>query len=134
MAINENTEVVILDEQDHKMKPNGMRGLAREVEQYHTTPFPRAHPLDVNPFPARVMSGLWLGLGVGAIIGLITGMLMRNNVISVPGWEGLYSMVPFTFNAFWTLAGAALGMLIAGVAFILAAPAPESPVKVRPEK
>lgn len=102
-----------------------MQQLAAELEAYHTKPAPEAHTLDVEPFPRAATQGIPIGLAVGAGLGLAFGLLQQAYMITVSGWEGLFSMTPFTFVSFWTLIGAALGLAVVGVGFLLAAAPPE---------
>ncbi len=120
------TDVIVADRPEHREdRHDGMRDLAHRLEAYHTAPYPDAVRLEVDPFPERVMNGLWIGILVGGVLGAIFGALLRNNTVAPRGWEGLYSMTPFTFVVFWTMVGVALGMLVIGVAFILATPPEE---------
>ena len=118
---------VVKAEQHAESREKGrsrMQRLAGQVEAHHLQPYPGARPPDVNPFPAGVMRGLWIGMLAGALAGLVLGLLLQRNIIAPRGWEGLYSMTPFTFVAFWVLLGLAVGMLIVGVGVILAHPGP----------
>lgn len=104
---------------------HGMVELAERDVQHHTTPFPEAYEPAVSPFPRPVIAGLWLSILIGGLLGLVFGALLQNNLLVIPGWEGMYSMSPFTFHAFWTFMGIALGILTGGVASLLVAPAGE---------
>ena len=99
-----------------------MQAMARRSERQAEERLPGAEPPAVQPFPPRVVGGLWLSILLGALVGLVLGGLLRSNTIVVPGWEGLYSMAPFTFHVFWLFAGAALGILVS--AFLILATAP----------
>jgi hypothetical protein len=99
-----------------------MQALARRSEREAEERLPGAGPPQVPPFPPRVVAGLWLSILLGALLGLVLGGLLRSNTIVVPGWEGLYSMGPFTFHVFWLFAGAALGILVAAFLILLSGP------------
>ena len=107
------------DRQKKRDKPEGMVDLAERIFRHHTTPFPEAYRPAVNPFPRLLSVGLWLSVLIGGLLGLGFGALLQNNRLVIPGWEGLYSMSPFTFHAFWTIMGIALGILVGGVATLL---------------
>lgn len=72
-------------------------------EQHYTAPLPEAAPPPFHPFPARVMAGLGIGALIGGLLGLVFGLLLQQNTLVIPNWEGLYSMGPFTFVIFWSL-------------------------------
>jgi hypothetical protein len=99
-----------------------MVSMAEKVERHHLEPAPDAVPPTPDPFPTL----LWHGLGWGVLIGLVVGALVAwltlRGTLVISGWEGLFSMVPPTFYAFWMIIGAALGVLIGGVGTIFAAP------------
>jgi len=54
-------------------------------------------------------------------LGLLLQYLLRNGLLVISGTEGLYSMTPFTFAAFWVVVGAAFGLLVVGVGTLLVA-------------
>ena len=110
-----------------------MQALARRSEREAEERLPGAGPPQVPPFPPRVVAGLWLCMLLGALLGLVLGGLLRSNTIVGPGWEGLYSMAPFTFHVFWLFAGAAMGILVAGVLLLLL-PVPAQPVDEGPRE
>lgn len=104
-----------------------MQRLAEQEVAYHSTPLPEAQAPPVEPFPPPVVRGIWLGLLAGALLGLLVHVLLRNNLVVLPGAEGLYSMAPATFAAFWITAGAAVGLAVVGViALFMARPAARS--------
>lgn len=110
---------------EHHNGYSKMQQLSAELEAYHTKPAPEAHYLDVDPFPRAATQGIPIGLAVGAGLGLAFGLLQQAYIITPRGWEGLFSMTPFTFVSFWTLIGAAFGLAVIGVGFLLAAAPPE---------
>lgn len=95
--------------------------LAEEVERAHLTVVRGAVAPEPDPFPPSVVRGLWLGIAFGALAGLVIGSLLFEQVFTVPGWEGLFSMGPFTFLFFSTMIGAAAGILVGGIGAILVA-------------
>jgi hypothetical protein len=107
---------------------HGMRPMAEESVQYHTRPAPgTAEPIP-RPFPALLWYGIGGGLVIGAALGLLFGWLLFSGALAPRGWEGIFSLGPFTFHVFWTVMGAALGLLLGGVATLLVAePEPYEP-------
>lgn len=106
---------------------NGMIALAEKVKQVHTQPIPEATLPAPQPFPPLIWQGLLVSIAVGALAGWGFGWLLLEGTLVFSGWEGLYSMVPATFYAFWIFMGAALGIVVGGVGTILLAkpePAP----------
>ncbi|MCE7981781.1 MAG: hypothetical protein DYG89_11345 [Caldilinea sp. CFX5] len=108
----------------------GVVALAERVERHHIQPLPDAHELVPDPFPPL----LWHGLGWGALIGLLLGLLfawlLLSSTLVIQNAEGLFSLVPFTFYTLWAMVGAAVGILLGGVGTILVAkPAPNPPVQ-----
>jgi len=109
----------IVQDQEAESK---MQALSRRSERQARERLAAAAPPEVQPFPARVVAGLWLGILSGALLGLLFGGLLRSNTIVVPGWEGLYSMGPFTFHVFWLFAGVAVGIIAAALLTLLPEP------------
>ncbi|HSJ58788.1 MAG TPA: hypothetical protein VLC95_16505 [Anaerolineae bacterium] len=99
-----------------------MQKMAARVERHHTAPMPDAQAPEPHPFPASVITTLWLGIVGGGVLGLFVGVLLQNNVLVLPSMEGLYSMAPFTFQFFWLIAGITLGIVGAAVATLLIPP------------
>jgi len=103
----------------HQKADHGMRDLAATLERHYTLPAPEtAEPLP-RPFPAALWYGTAAGLIAGAALGLLFGRLLFNGTIAPPGWEGIFSLGPFTFHFFWTMWGAALGLVFGGVGTLL---------------
>lgn len=115
-------DVIVTSREVDPHAHDGMRGMARQVVQYHKRPMPEAVPPPVDPFPAALMWALGLGAIVGGVLGFVFGWLLRQGTIAFEGWEGLFSMAPTAFYIFWTFAGIALGGLIVGVIAILVIP------------
>ncbi|HSO27291.1 MAG TPA: hypothetical protein VLS48_04425 [Anaerolineales bacterium] len=107
-----------------EQKNGGMQALAEREYHHHRTPLPEAHQPPAPVFPRPVMMALAVSILVGVVIGWIFGVLLLNNSIVIAGWEGLYSMSPFTFKAFWAFIGAALGIALGGVGGLLFSAAP----------
>ena len=105
-------------------KSSPMQQLSQEEIAHHTRPAPRAQPPEIDPFPPGIWIGLWRGIAGGALLGLIIGNLLFQGVIQIEGIEGLFSMTPFTFHAFWVFAGAAAGLFVGGLIGIVTAPPP----------
>ena len=108
--------------QDGRNENNGKQSMLKLAERevrHHTTPSPDAQEPAIDPFPRPVNGGLWLSILISGLLGLGFGVLLQNNLLVIPGWEGLYSLAPFTFHACWTLMGVALGILIGGVATLV---------------
>ncbi len=103
-----------------------MHRLAAEELQHYLASLPKAHAPQTNPFPHSIWWGLGVGIVVGAILGVIFGLLLLRDLVVMPGWEGLYSMAPGAFIAFWLFAGTALGMIVGGVGAILWTPIPQA--------
>jgi hypothetical protein len=109
-------------ESERRQRPereDGVLLIAREVQRAHLSVAPGASEPRPEPFPTPVMRWLWGGILVGGLAGLVFGAALFQNTIAIPGWEALFSMGPFTFHAFWVLAGVALGIATLGVAGIL---------------
>lgn len=66
----------------------GMVALAERVERHHVQPLPDAHEAVPNPFPPL----LWRGLGWGALIGLLLGLLfawlLLSSTLVIPNEKG----------------------------------------------
>lgn len=77
-----------------------MQRVSQEEVAYHSRPAPEAQPSMIEPFPPGVRSGLWLGIGVRAFLGLLFGFLLFQGILLIPGSEMLFSMTPFTFYMF----------------------------------
>lgn len=122
-------DVIVTSREADSHTHGGMRGIARQVVQYHKRPAPEAVPPPVDPFPAALMWALGLGVLAGGVVGFVFGWLLRKGTIAFEGWEGLFSMAPEAFYIFWTFAGIVLGGLIVGVIAMLIIPAaPPRPV------
>jgi hypothetical protein len=93
--------------------------MARENVRMHLAPVSMASDPEVPPFPRAVLLGAGGGVAIGALGGLIFGLLLVNGAVVVPGWEQLYSMTPGTFVVFWTGIGGAAGLLLFGVLSVL---------------
>lgn len=111
-------------EEHHEDGQSMMLELAEQVEDHYTRPSPAAE-YRPNFFPELLDHGIFWGLLLGAVLGILFGWLVHSGRVAPTGWEGLFSLVPFSFYAFWAFLGAALGLLVGGVATLLAAPAPE---------
>lgn len=96
-----------------------MQKMAKEVSAHHLAPAPQADMVKPNFFPTSVMRGLAISTFIGAVIGLVFGYLLMTYAIVIPGWENLYSMGWAAFLTFWTMLGAALGIIIGGVGTVL---------------
>lgn len=112
-------------EEQHEDGQSMMLALAAEVEEHYTRPSPLA---EFRPtiFPDRLGPGIFWGLFLGALLGILVAWLVHSGRLSPTGWEGLFSLVPFSFYAFWALVGAALGLAVGGVATLLATPVPDA--------
>ena len=109
---------------DQKDGQGNMLELAERVERHYTSPSPAATIHRPAFFPDSLDHGIFWGLFMGALLGILFSWLLRNGTITPRGWEGLFSLGPFTFYAYWTFAGAALGLLVGGVISIMLTPAP----------
>lgn len=103
----------------HNHGGNGMVEMARENVQMHLAPVPMASDPEIPPFPRALLWGAGGGIAIGALVGLIFGLLLVNGAVVVPGWEQLYSMTPGTFVVFWTGMGGAAGLVLFGVLSVL---------------
>jgi hypothetical protein len=101
-----------------------MLELAEQVEDHYTQPSPAARPRP-NYFPEPLPQGLLWGLLVGALVGVAVAWLLHSGRVTPAGWEGLFSLVPVSFYAFFAFAGAAAGMMVGGVATLMATQAPQ---------
>lgn len=101
-----------------------MLELAERIERHYTSPSPAATIHRPAFFPDSLDHGIFWGLFIGALLGILFSWLLRSGTVTPRGWEGLFSLGPFTFYAFWTFAGAALGLLVGGVISIMLTPAP----------
>ena len=99
-----------------------MRPLAVEVERVHSRPVPESVWPDPKPFPAVFWYGLLASVVIGAVVGLVFARLLFTGVIAPRGWEGIFSLVPFTFYFFWMMMGLALGLAVGGVVTVLVMP------------
>ncbi len=93
----------------------GMQALSEKEELHYTAPLPEAVSPPIQPFPARILRGLAASALIGLLVGVVFGLLLQNNVLVIGGWEGLYSMTPFTFVFFWAIMGLALGVITIGI-------------------
>jgi hypothetical protein len=104
--------------QEDRKRTDGMSEMqqfAQQVEQQRTAPLPQAEPPPIPPFPPRVIRTLWVSIAVGAVLGYLFGVILHEGWLVIQGWDPLYSMAPGAFKTFWLAAGAALGILAAGV-------------------
>ncbi|MDX1663702.1 MAG: hypothetical protein R3272_07910 [Candidatus Promineifilaceae bacterium] len=99
--------------------------MAGQVEEHYTRPSPKATSYTPNFFPAILNQGIFWGLLIGALFGLLLAWLVHNGRVTPTGWEGLFSLVPFSFYSFFAFAGAAVGLAVGGVVTLLIAPVPE---------
>jgi hypothetical protein len=109
---------------NQKDNQGNMLQLAERVERHYTSPSPAATIHRPAFFPQSLDHGIFWGLFAGALLGLLLSWLLRSGTVTPSGWEGLFSLSPFTFYAFWAFAGAALGLLVGGAISILATPPP----------
>lgn len=109
---------------DQKDGQGNMLELAERVERHYTSPSPAATIHRPAFFPNSLDHGIFWGLFVGALIGVLVSWLLLSGTITPQGWEGLFSLVPFTFYAFWVFVGAAIGLLVGGTVSLLLTPAP----------
>lgn len=107
-------------------EPSQMQMMAKKNEARRTAPMPQAEPPAVEPFPPLVVGGLWIGALAGALLGLLFGVLLLAQAIVLPAVEGLFSMEPSAFKFFWLIAGAALGIVAAGVLTLVVLPPPSA--------
>jgi hypothetical protein len=107
-------------EDGHRM----MLELAEQIEDHYTQPSPAAQ-YRPNFFPDLLDHGIFWGLLLGALLGVALAWLVQNGRVTPTGWEGLFSLVPFSFYAFFAFAGAASGLLLGGMITLLAAPVPD---------
>lgn len=108
-------------ERHEHAREGGMQALADRAARHYMAPMPEAEPPPVQLFPPLVTWGIWLGILLGAALGLVAHLLFRNVMLAVPGTEGLYSMTPYTFRAFWLVTGGAIGLLVVGLVTLLLA-------------
>jgi len=113
--------------QEQQQQGNGMVSMAKKVEWHHVKPAPEAVSPAPEPFPTILWHGLGWGTAVGLALGALVAWLLLSGTLVITGWEGLFSMVPATFYAFWMMIGAALGVVLGGVGTIFAAKAPSMP-------
>ncbi|MCL4294626.1 MAG: hypothetical protein KJ077_02820 [Anaerolineae bacterium] len=109
------TELKTIEKQSHQQPHDGMVALAQQLERHHVQPAPGTNPPLPQPFPALLWQGLGGGILIGALLGLLFGVALYQGMLIIPGWEGLFSLGPFTFHVFWTMMGVALGLLLGGV-------------------
>lgn len=108
-------------------KKSNMLDLAEKVEAHYTSPSPQATRQAPNVFPRLLNYGLVLGIILGAGAGLFLALLLQSGRLVPQGWEGLFSLSPFTFYVFWAFAGAALGIIVGGLITLLMAEPPKLP-------
>lgn len=113
---------------------DGMQGLSVREEQHYIAPLPESDLPPIQPFPARVMAGLGIGALLGSLLGAGFGLLLQRNILIIPGWEGLYSMGPFTFVFFWAVMGLALGVITIGIGVLLTAALEDQPEPKKKEE
>ncbi len=119
--------------ESNKKSSKDMRPMAGRVVKHHTQSYPEAEWPQVPPFPKPLLQGLAWGTLVGMLLGILWAALMLNGALVIPGWDGLFSMTPFTFYVFWAMAGAGLGIIVIGVALILIAPVSRTAAEQREE-
>lgn len=112
---------------DDGAKQSNMLDLAQKVEAHYTSPSPQATRHAPNVFPRMLNYGLLLGIILGVGAGLLLALLLQSGRLAPQGWEGLFSLSPFTFYAFWAFVGAALGIVAGGLITLLMAEPPELP-------
>jgi hypothetical protein len=102
-----------------------MLDLAAKIETHYTSPSPQASNYTPNYFPRVLDAGIVLGLVLGALAGLLLAWLLLSGRLAPEGWEGLFSLSPYTFYTFWAITGAALGLAVGGLATLLTAHVPD---------
>lgn len=112
---------------DGGAQKSNMLDLAQKVEAHYTSPSPQAARRAPDFFPRVLDYGLLLGIFLGIGAGLLFALLLHSGRVAPQGWEGLFSLSPFTFYAFWAFAGAALGIVVGGLTTLLMAEPPELP-------
>jgi hypothetical protein len=90
-----------------------MQEAARRSVAQRSAPLPQAESIEL--FPAAMIRWLWAAVAAGGALGVIFARLLLTHTLTIRGFEGLYSMAPFTFHAFWFFAGGALGILAAAI-------------------
>lgn len=111
-------------EEQHEDGQSMMLDLAEQVEEHYTRPSPQA-TFKPNFFPELLDHGIFWGLFLGALLGIFLAWLVHTGRFTPTGWEGLFSLVPFSFYSFFAFVGAAAGLLVGGVATLLVAPVPD---------
>lgn len=111
-------------EEQHEDGQSMMLELAEQVEDHYTRPSPAAE-YRPNFFPELLDHGIFWGILLGAVVGILFAWLVHTGRVTPTGWEGLFSLVPFSFYSFFAFVGGALGLLVGGVITLLAAPAPD---------
>lgn len=101
-----------------------MLEVAEQVEEHYTRPSPASSGWP-NLFPDLLDHGIFWGLFLGALAGILLAWLVHTGRVMPTGWEGLFSLVPFSFYSFFAFLGAALGLAVGGVATLLLAPLPD---------
>ncbi|MBK8905189.1 MAG: hypothetical protein IPM53_28665 [Anaerolineaceae bacterium] len=95
--------------QAHRGNGRGMKPTAEKVVRHHTHPAPETAVPYPPVFPRQLWLGLWGGMAIGAVVGLIFGWLLFTGILAPRGWEAIFSLGPFTFHFFWTMLGLLLG-------------------------
>jgi hypothetical protein len=106
-----------MNEQESQPKDSQskMQEMAGKAVQHYRQPMPMAELPEFMPFSPRVVRALLLGVFLGDLLGLLLGLALRANLITLRGWEALYSMTPFTFYVFWGTVGTAAGIFFAAI-------------------
>lgn len=116
-----NVEVYEREEQQPVDGHRLMLKLAEQLEEHYTRPSPAAS-YRPDTFPKILDWGIFWGLFLGALLGIFIAWLVHSGQVTPTGWEGLFSLAPFSFYAFFVFAAAAAGLLAGGTATLLAAP------------
>lgn len=111
-------------EEQHKDGQSMMLDLAEQVEDHYTSPSPAAE-YRPNFFPELLDHGIFWGIFLGALLGILFAWLVHTGRVTPTGWEGLFSLVPFSFYSFFAFVGGAVGLAAGGVITLLATPAPD---------
>ncbi len=90
--------------------------VAEKVEREREAPVEGAAELLPRAFPPLVLWTLPAGVALGTLAGVRFAKLLLDGVLTVPGWEQLFSLVPYSFYAFWAFMGAAAGIFASAVA------------------
>lgn len=102
------------DVRERHEREDGPRELARRTQAFHRQAMPEAVMPPVVPFTKVMLIMLLVGILVGGVGGYFFGDALFSGEILIPGWEGIYSMLPNAFYFMWIMIGAALGIVIIG--------------------